>query len=837
MTIFIIESILGIVDDLTFSTAFEAGEVSSLYPVPTHLPTVLAQVVDAVNAVEQKAGGLVAVKLHCNNGITNECEDILADPFFHRVLFGLLSNAVKFSPSNGVVDLTVSYVPHNGIDNNCSNKSPSIVNDVQQKNKKFTINNDNHNNHDNESNVYDINKNENDNSYNNDNNSNDNNGKLKIIIPFTTGDLSSESHDQLLLKELNESINKLFQQPQKDSKEINVVNTTSNTTSLQSISQNVFDDIDMKLNDFEFNYDHTTNMNSVNNENDHLHKNKTGNEIIDRATRTSKVDEGDTKSSEINSCNEIGNKKNNSNNNNNNNNISSSSSGTFTFHFRNNTIKPMDLEETKNFFKYYNHAKADTLSDYGDLVPNLNQDNIYDTTTTINNNNNENDDHNIYTNDDNKNNYHDVNSNNDNNNNRNNNIDENNLPMNTDQISKPADGIRKVPIITESYKNRRRKSSSLIPCNFSDLKQYEGLGLGLYTAHNMVNLMGGKLECSSDDNEACFWFTLPSSCISTSISTSTSTPLKSDGSNIPSLTKNQLQSQFHLNSKVYSLPNSPVKNSHPSSIPTLSINKMRRRKSRSQLSPATTARKLFSSNPPVLSIASFEILSDGERGKSVTPSPSNSDKINITHVSNIFSAHYNTNYTSYSNDSSSNDSNDNHFNNSYTNNITDRTTYNNSSNYTTNNFSNYNSGCLGENISRGGSGNNSFCSANDIRVLVVDDSRICQKVANRALTGHEFKCTGFASNGQEAVDMLSVIPLQYDAVLMDLRMPVMDGLTAIRKCREELRLIKLPIIALTAEVGISIKEEAMKAGASWFLSKPTKSQELVCVLRALALKQ
>ena len=40
---------------MTFSTAFEAGEVSSLAPVPIHLPTVLAQVVDAVNVVEQKA--------------------------------------------------------------------------------------------------------------------------------------------------------------------------------------------------------------------------------------------------------------------------------------------------------------------------------------------------------------------------------------------------------------------------------------------------------------------------------------------------------------------------------------------------------------------------------------------------------------------------------------------------------------------------------------------------------------------------------------------------------------------------------------------------------------
>ena len=66
---------------------------------------------------------------------------------------------------------------------------------------------------------------------------------------------------------------------------------------------------------------------------------------------------------------------------------------------------------------------------------------------------------------------------------------------------------------------------------------------------------------------------------------------------------------------------------------------------------------------------------------------------------------------------------------------------------------------------------------------------------------------------------------------MDLRMPVMDGLTAIRQCRNNLNLVDLPIIALTAEVGLRIKDEAMKAGASYFLSKPTASQELLDVLR------
>jgi CheY-like chemotaxis protein len=118
-----------------------------------------------------------------------------------------------------------------------------------------------------------------------------------------------------------------------------------------------------------------------------------------------------------------------------------------------------------------------------------------------------------------------------------------------------------------------------------------------------------------------------------------------------------------------------------------------------------------------------------------------------------------------------------------------------------------------------------------MRLLVVDDSPTCQKVIARSLAHLEFTFLE-ASNGEEAIKILSEKPLRVDAVLMDLRMPVMDGLTAIRICRTELGLTALPIIALTAEVGSSIKAEAMKAGATWFLNKPAKSRELIGILRA-----
>jgi PleD family two-component response regulator len=75
----------------------------------------------------------------------------------------------------------------------------------------------------------------------------------------------------------------------------------------------------------------------------------------------------------------------------------------------------------------------------------------------------------------------------------------------------------------------------------------------------------------------------------------------------------------------------------------------------------------------------------------------------------------------------------------------------------------------------------------EVRVLVVDGSRIRQKIALRALTGLQF-VVELAGNGLEACRMLAEEPLRFYIILMDLGMPVMDGLTAIRRCRGELGL-------------------------------------------------
>jgi CheY-like chemotaxis protein len=78
--------------------------------------------------------------------------------------------------------------------------------------------------------------------------------------------------------------------------------------------------------------------------------------------------------------------------------------------------------------------------------------------------------------------------------------------------------------------------------------------------------------------------------------------------------------------------------------------------------------------------------------------------------------------------------------------------------------------------------------------------------------------------------LLGAEPCVFDAVLMDLRMPIMDGLTATRLCKERAHLRGTPFIVVTAELGEDIRRAAMEAGACSFISKPARLSELLVVL-------
>jgi two-component system sensor histidine kinase/response regulator len=100
------------------------------------------------------------------------------------------------------------------------------------------------------------------------------------------------------------------------------------------------------------------------------------------------------------------------------------------------------------------------------------------------------------------------------------------------------------------------------------------------------------------------------------------------------------------------------------------------------------------------------------------------------------------------------------------------------------------------------------------------------------------KCsTQRAENGQVAIDILkNSLPGTFDMVLMDLRMPVMDGLTATKLIREELKMNDLPILALTGERRGDIETECDGIGFTDFYQKPLpkkKLEDLVKQYRAL----
>lgn len=117
-----------------------------------------------------------------------------------------------------------------------------------------------------------------------------------------------------------------------------------------------------------------------------------------------------------------------------------------------------------------------------------------------------------------------------------------------------------------------------------------------------------------------------------------------------------------------------------------------------------------------------------------------------------------------------------------------------------------------------------------LRVLVVDDTAINRMVVERALT-QAGVVTHAAAHGQQALDMLGRRPDDFDVVLMDIQMPVMDGLTATRAIRRHPGLQRLPVIALTAGVLPEERQAALDAGMTDFLTKPIDLAHMLTLLR------
>ncbi|MBF0530303.1 MAG: response regulator, partial [Deltaproteobacteria bacterium] len=112
-------------------------------------------------------------------------------------------------------------------------------------------------------------------------------------------------------------------------------------------------------------------------------------------------------------------------------------------------------------------------------------------------------------------------------------------------------------------------------------------------------------------------------------------------------------------------------------------------------------------------------------------------------------------------------------------------------------------------------------------ILLVEDNEINQQVALEILEQAGLKVT-IADNGLKGVEALR--SQNFELVLMDIQMPVMDGYEATKKIREDSRFKDLPIIAMSASAMVQDREMALSVGMNDHVGKPIDTQELFAAL-------
>lgn len=124
-----------------------------------------------------------------------------------------------------------------------------------------------------------------------------------------------------------------------------------------------------------------------------------------------------------------------------------------------------------------------------------------------------------------------------------------------------------------------------------------------------------------------------------------------------------------------------------------------------------------------------------------------------------------------------------------------------------------------------------------VNVLIVEDNKHVCDLVRQGLAGsarREMRDVTFtfetAENGAIALELLRT--RTFDAAIVDVYLPVLDGASLIQQARTQLGLTKLPIITMSAG-GDGARSAALKAGASVFLDKPVRLREVVATMRQL----
>lgn len=112
-------------------------------------------------------------------------------------------------------------------------------------------------------------------------------------------------------------------------------------------------------------------------------------------------------------------------------------------------------------------------------------------------------------------------------------------------------------------------------------------------------------------------------------------------------------------------------------------------------------------------------------------------------------------------------------------------------------------------------------------ILVAEDNLFNQKIIQKFLNLLGINVQ-IANNGKEALALLEMV--KFDAVLMDINMPVMDGITATQRLRSQARFAMLPVIALTAEATETERDQYLAAGMNDIICKPVNPTLLLSAL-------
>lgn len=116
-----------------------------------------------------------------------------------------------------------------------------------------------------------------------------------------------------------------------------------------------------------------------------------------------------------------------------------------------------------------------------------------------------------------------------------------------------------------------------------------------------------------------------------------------------------------------------------------------------------------------------------------------------------------------------------------------------------------------------------------LTAIVVDDVAIMRKMLKDLLESQNFKVVGEAGNGQEAVDLCKAH--DPNLVTLDITMPVMDGLTALKEIKKHNKAIQVVMVSAFGERGNVL--EAIKNGAANFIVKPFNADKVIRVINSI----